>query len=169
MGNEDGSIVSDISNICNSSVSFYLALFTACQCDGDIQNDLLSKVTSCLLPDQVSCCEGYLSLEEVQIALSGMGRGKSPGSDSLPAEFYITFWDVLGADLVEVLNTSFDSGSLTLSQKEALISLIFKKGDRLKHKNWRPIGPHPCRPTFQSLTPCYPSEPNVRCKRPLYR
>ena len=139
MRNEDGSIVSDISNICNSWVSFYSTLFTACQCDGDIQNDLLSKVTSCVPPDQVSCCEGYLSLEEVQIALSGMARGKSPGSDGLPAEFYITFWDVLGADLVEVLNTCFDSGSLTLSQKEALISLIFKKGDKLEHNNWRPI------------------------------
>ena len=139
MRNEDGSIVFDISNICNSWVSFYSTLFTACQCDGDIQNDLLSKVTSCVPPDQVSCCEGYLSLEEVQIALSGMARGKSPGSDGLPAEFYITFWNVLGADLVEVLNTCFDSGSLTLSQKETLISLIFKKGDKLEHNNWRPI------------------------------
>ena len=135
MRSEDGFIVSDISNICNSWVSFYSTLFTACQCDINIQNDLLSKVASRVPPDQVSHCEGYLSLEEVQITLSGMARGKSPGSDGLPAEFYITFWDVLGADLVEVLNTSFDSGSLTLSQKEALISLIFKKGDRLEHKN----------------------------------
>ena len=139
MRREDGSIVSDITNICNSWVSFYSTLFTACQCDIDIQNELLSKVASCVPPDQVGLCEGYLSLEEVQIALSGMARGKSPGSDGLPAEFYITFWDVLGAVLIEVVNASLDAGSLALSQKEALISLIFKKGDRLEHKNWRPI------------------------------
>ena len=35
--------------------------------------------------------------------------------------------------------TSFDSGALPFSQREALISLSFKKGDRFEHKNWRPI------------------------------
>ena len=56
-----------------------------------------------------------------------------------PWNFYVAFWDVLGGDLVEVLNASFDLGSLPLSQRSALITLIFKKGDRLLHKNWRPI------------------------------
>ena len=37
-----------------------------------------------------------------------MAKGKSPGSDGLPMEFYLAFWDVLGSDLVEVLNSSFD-------------------------------------------------------------
>ena len=73
------------------------------------------------------------------LALTGMARGKSPGSDGLPAEFYLSLWGVLGEDLVEVLNASFQSGFLPSSQRGALISLIFKKGDRLLHKNWRPI------------------------------
>jgi len=55
-----------------------------------------------------------------------MAKGKAPGSDGLSAEFYLTFWDVLGPDLVEVLNASFVSGLLPSSQREALISLIFK-------------------------------------------
>ena len=37
-------------------------------------------------------------------ALLGMARRKAPGSDGLPAEFYIRFWDVLGAELLEVFN-----------------------------------------------------------------
>ena len=45
----------------------------------------------------------------------------------------------MGPDLVEVLNASFDSGLLPFSQRGALISLVFKDGDRLLHKNWRPI------------------------------
>lgn len=51
----------------------------------------------------------------------------------------MAFWEILGPDLVEVLNASLDLGSLPFSQRGALISLIFKKGDRLLHKNWRPI------------------------------
>ena len=78
-------------------------------------------------------------MDKVHKALLGMAKGKSPGSDGLLAEFYVAFWDVLGPDFVEVLNASFDSGLLPFSQRVALISLVFKKGDRLLHKNWRPI------------------------------
>ena len=51
-------------------------------------------------------------------------------------KFYRTFWGILGPDLVDVLNDSFTSGSLPFSLRGAPISLIFKKGDRLDHKNW---------------------------------
>ena len=54
-------------------------------------------------------------------------------------EFYVKFWPVLGPDLVHVLNSCFDSSCLSLSQRRGVISLSFKKGDRLDPKNWRPI------------------------------
>ena len=69
-----------------------------------------------------------------------MAKGKSPGSDSLLVEFYVAFWDLLGEDLVNVFNASLEAGLLLFSQSEALIALIFEKGDRQDHKNWRPIG-----------------------------
>ena len=50
-----------------------------------------------------------------------------------------SFWDTLGSDLVEVFNASLDLGFLSPSQRIALISLIYKKGDKLLHKNWHPI------------------------------
>ena len=68
-----------------------------------------------------------------------MATGKSPGSDGLPMEFFVAFWDVLGADLVETLDAFFVAGFLPFSLRGALITLLFKKGDRLDHKNWRPI------------------------------
>ena len=49
--------------------------------------------------------------------------------DSLPAEFYLKLWHVLGQDLVDVLNSCYVAGSLTLSQHQGSISLSFKKGD----------------------------------------
>ena len=53
-------------------------------------------------------------------------------------EFYLAFWDLLGADLVEVLNSCYRSSRLSPSQRSGVISLSFK-GDRLDPKNWRPI------------------------------
>ena len=139
MRGSDGIVVSDISSICSSWRSFYLNLFTACSTDIDTQRDLLSNITRTLPPGEVSSCEGLLCSDEIFTALNGMARGKTPGSDGLPAEFYLAFWDTLGGDLVDVLNASFQSGLLSKSQRTAIISLSFKKGDRLLHKNWRPI------------------------------
>ena len=82
---------------------FYSSLFSAEQCDPNARDALLSSVSSSLPPDSAASCEGLLSVEECLVALKGMARGKAPGVDGLPMEFYVTFWDVLGADLVEVL------------------------------------------------------------------
>ena len=84
-------------------------------------------------------CEGLLSQEECFAALQGMACGKAPGSDGLPMEFYLKFWHVLGFDLVCVLNSAFGLGSSSRSQRRGIITLSFKKGDRLDPKTWRPI------------------------------
>lgn len=90
-------------------------------------------------PNQLALCDGPLSSVEVLTALNGMSRNKTPGSDGLPAEFYIKFWHVLGSDLTEVFNKAYHLNSLSETQKLGLIMLIHKKGDRLSCKNWRPI------------------------------
>ena len=99
----------------------------------------MGNLSSSLPDDQSSLCEGHLSVEEVLVALHGMARRKAPRLDGLPMEFYLKFWSVLGSDLVSVLNSYFDSGCLSLSQRRGVISLSFKKGDRLDPRNWQPI------------------------------
>ena len=65
-------------------------------------------MSSVLPSDQAALCEGHLSVTEVSSALLGMARRKAPGLDGLPVEFYVKFWDVLGPDLVSVLNSCLD-------------------------------------------------------------
>ena len=133
------SLVLSIASICSSWVDFYSGLFTAGEIDQLAQHDLLSNVSARLPESARDRCEGLLTVEEVHATLMGMAHNKSPGSDGLPMEFYSSFWDVLGRDMVEVLNSSLALGSLPPSLRCALISLMFKKGDRLDHRNWRPI------------------------------
>ena len=131
----DGSLATDISSFCSSWVHLYSSLFSAESLVVPIQDQLLSNLTTRLSPEDSAKGDGLLSLDEVFRTLEGMSDDNSPGSDGLPKEFYLACWHIAGLDLVGVLNDSFASGLLPLSQRGALISLIFKKGDRLDHKN----------------------------------
>ena len=85
-------------------------------------------------------CEGELSHTECFNILSSFHNNKSPGSDGLTIEFYRTFWPLLGGMLVDCLNYSYRHGELSTSQKQAIITLIEKKGKDRRHiQNWRPI------------------------------
>ena len=69
-----------------------------------------------------------------------MGSNKSPGSDGLSKEFYVCFFDEIITYLLDALNLAFDQGQLSNSQRQAMITLIEKKGkDKRYLKNWRPI------------------------------
>ncbi len=65
--------------------------------------------------------------------------GKAPGSDGLTADFYKHFAKTIAPILVIIYNVAFETGSLTSSQKLAIITLIFKKGDIRMVGNYRPI------------------------------
>lgn len=78
-------------------------------------------------------------MEECLAALQGMARCKAPGRGGLPMKFYLRFWGVLGSDLIETLNSSFHSGLLSRLQQCGVISLSYRKGDRLDPRNWRPV------------------------------
>ena len=97
-----------------------------------VQSDLLGCLSFSLSVDDPASCDGPISPNEAHAALLGMAKGESPGSDGLPMEFHVAFWDLLGGDLVNVFNASLEAGLLPFSQER-------KKGDRLDHNNWRPI------------------------------
>ena len=47
-----------------------------------------------------------ISLEEVESTLKSFKKYKSPGPDGWPIEFYLAFFDILGPELVNVVETS---------------------------------------------------------------
>ena len=118
---------------------YYTTLFTAEVCDLVAQDVMLQKLTRWLSEAEHASCEGGLTFYECFTALQGMAHGKTPGSDGFPMEFYVHFWQLLGVDLVCVLNVASEAGQLPTCQRRGLIIVLYKKNDRLDTKNWRPI------------------------------
>ncbi|KAJ8361956.1 hypothetical protein AAFF_G00409110 [Aldrovandia affinis] len=83
--------------------------------------------------------EADLTLKDVTDALQSFKKGKAPGLDGLPLEFYLTFWDIVGPDLTFVFGEFDGVGRLPDSFRTGVVTLIFKKGDATDLKNWRPI------------------------------
>ena len=98
------------------------------------------ETENALSEDIAKTCEGVMSIHECEIALKTMESNKTPGTDGLTPEFYRYFWDLLGSFMVSSFNFAFRNGTLSISQRQGIISLIPKKKKNTEYlKNWRPV------------------------------
>lgn len=92
-----------------------------------------------LTEDLAKVCEGRLTEKECQQAVFEFEKNKTPGSDGLNIEFYQFFWTEIKVLLVCSLNEGFQKNELSNTQRQAIIKLLYKKGDKSDLENWRPI------------------------------
>ena len=93
-----------------------------------------------LSDSQKQKCEEKLTISECYSSLKPFQKNKTPGNDGLTAEFYLGFWSIFEKHLVACFNYAHEHGELSNSQKQAVITLLEKKGkDKRLIKNWRPI------------------------------
>lgn len=136
----DGESTSDPERMEQIAVGFYGTLYTSQETDAAAQRTLLEAVTM-TIPDQDRLrLDQDLTLEEIVNSIDSMEYRSSPGSDGLPYEFYKTFKDELAPVLLELFNDiGNDRAPPPASHRQALTTLIFKKGGREEMKNYRPI------------------------------
>ena len=72
-------------------------------------------------------------------AIRHTARGKAPGPDGLPAEYYQLFPSEWAQVLELVYAAQFRKGRMSKFQRRAYISLLFKKGSRSDPRNYRPL------------------------------
>ena len=71
--------------------------------------------------------------------LKGLKSFKATGPDSIPAFILKAAADQLSPILTRLYQTSFDTGQIPSDWREAWIVPVFKKGDRHKAANYRPV------------------------------
>ncbi len=92
-----------------------------------------------LKPEDRETLDTMVSYEELSEAVMQLSTGRAPGVDGLPAEFYKSFWNVLGEDFYSVIGECLQKGILPSSCQRAVLSLLPKTGDLGLLKNWRPV------------------------------
>ena len=137
----DDSIVRTDPEILDECVKFYSKLYSTTNPNPTKINDYLDATffPSILSDDDKNLCEGLITNEECLYALKNLKLNKSPGLDGLPSEFYREFWPLIGNLVIDSFNESFVKGQLSESQRNSVLSLIFKKNDRTSLKYYRPI------------------------------
>ena len=123
----------ETNKILDIAQSFYSNLYCSrSESNANIDNYLADVVSNKKLShSEKEKCEGLITLNEGFKALNSMKHNIVPGLDGMNVEFYLTFWNILGPIIVSVFNESYNKGILPDSQRKAVISLIFKKGDHL--------------------------------------
>jgi len=92
-----------------------------------------------LSEETAKVCEGMMSIDECKRALMTMESNKTPGTDGFTSEFYRFFWNAASKFMVESFNYAFH-GSLSISQRQGIISLIPKKNKNAEYLTiWRPV------------------------------
>ena len=113
---KDSPIATGTGDMLEQTGQLYVDLYKEEGVEENAQDTMLNKIKTKLTAEQAQLCKGEVTHEEITHAVTQAQNDKSPGTDDLTYEFYISFWMLLGKDLVQVFNYS-----------RALLS------------NWRPI------------------------------
>ena len=109
-------------------------LFAAHPVSEAAQAELLQAVDMFLPPEATAAAEGAngdgsMPAAELEAALRSLPRGKAPGMDGIPYEFYQRIWPALGQELTDVLHEAFNtaaSPALPPSLLQGRITLLYK-------------------------------------------
>lgn len=134
-----GKIVTDKDGMLRVATDFYQELFSKQETEVAAVEHVLRSVASALTDEERAGLEGAFTVRELAVAMRGLKKGKVPGMDGLPVEFYSVFWEELKDILLLVLNEALEVGYLGTSMRTGLLILLYKKGEATDLRNWRPL------------------------------
>lgn len=139
--NAEGEEFTNTADILKCQTNFYKDLYKQSDHKDNITiQSVLGENESKLSDKDSQDLEGEILYSELAFALKNMKNNKSPGLDGFTVEFFKFFWVDIGLFILKSLNYGYRTGSLSITQKQGVITCIPKPNkSRCDLKNWRPI------------------------------
>ncbi|GJZ03371.1 RNA-directed DNA polymerase, eukaryota [Tanacetum coccineum] len=88
---------------------------------------------------QAADLDDLVSRDEIKLAVWSCGSNKSPGPDGFTFEFFKKYWNFVGADFCEAVESFFEHGSFPRGCNSSFVALIPKVADAKLVNDFRPI------------------------------
>ena len=135
--NVDGGILRDQTKILEKQKEFYEQLYTA---DSDIKFNLINTYGIEVNKEEKTLQGINLTYEELDIAVRGLKKERTPGPDGIPADFYKVFWSEIRELLYKVYESAYAEEQLPELTMSGILNLIPKPNKDSRYlKNLRPI------------------------------
>ena len=96
-----------------------------------------------------------ITMEEVEHAMKSFKKDKSSSPDGWSVEFFLAFLDLLGTDLLDMVESSRLEGRVLPSLNSTFLALIPKKEKPLTFAEFRPMSL--CNLVYKLISKCYSS------------
>ena len=103
------------------------------------QLDLLEVFPSMVMDEDNERLGGCVNSVEIEKILKICAKDKSPGPDGWTVEFFIQFWDMIGNEVVELVEESHLTGHISGGLNSTFIALIPKISKTITFDDYRPI------------------------------
>ncbi len=118
--------------------SFYTQLYTSDADSSDTseaQEMCWKNVPGMVTSDANDGLVSSLSVEEVSRAIKALPKGKAPGHDGIPMEFFHECVQEIAPDLHQAFTTLFNEGEISVYINKGIITLIPKSSDHVSLNN----------------------------------
>lgn len=137
LNKRDGCTANKTEEIIQTIEDFYTKLYEEKSVDKNTIKDVLNFIDKTVSNSTLLTQD--FTISELNNCIWSFKKGRSPGQDGLPLEFYLTFWDILAPDLLAVFMEFERLDRLPDSFRVGIVTLLYKNKDKNDLKNWRPI------------------------------
>jgi len=137
--NSQGIQLNSLPALFQEATRYFSTLFSEDSPPADNEKNIIfSCIPSLITQDMNDYLMRPISLEELEEVVFGMPKGKAPGPDGFPVEFFQEFW-VINHDLLEVVKESYSSKQMLRALNSTFLTLIPKREGANQLEFFRPI------------------------------
>lgn len=138
---DNDQVFTETNEILDTQKRYYKDLYSEkIEIDNTPIAEILGENPRKLSENDAHILEGEIRYSELLEALKSMKNSKTPGNDGFTAEFFKFFWIDLKFFVLKSLNYAYNSGSLSITQRQGIITCLPKPNKSPFYlKNWRPI------------------------------